>query len=208
MLGQVKAAAPATFQELFELSDANFDCLIGKTPLIIVGPLTEQSEDKRCFPWIMSWDGKPLFGTFDHSFDIAPGHTREEVFLGMIDHLLKVMGREGIEVKVAKTHKELANMVTALWPHTNLEQLTHDWVEASRHQFNKMIAAREAFDATIDADVKKFGHMIIMTETEERVPMSYTVGLAEAGLPEMVCFGLQPKDMTLLNDAAELLRKG
>jgi hypothetical protein len=24
----------------------------------------------------------------------------------------------------------------------------------------------------------------------------------------MVCFGLQPKDMTLLNDAAALLRKG
>ena len=64
------------------------------------------------------------------------------------------------------------------------------------------------FDAKIDAEVKKSGHIIIMTETEKRVPMAYTVGLAEAGLPEMVCFGLQPKDMTLLNDAAALLRKG
>ena len=66
----------------------------------------------------------------------------------------------------------------------------------------------DAFDTKIDADVKKFGQSIIGTETEERVPMAYTVGLAEADLPELVCFGLQPKDISLLNDAAALLRKG
>ena len=45
----------------------------------------------------------------------------------------------------------------------------------------------DAFDTKIDADVKKFGQSIIGTETEERVPMAYTVGLAEADLPELVC---------------------
>ena len=38
--------------------------------------------------------------------------------------------------------------------------------------------------------------------------MAYTVGLAEKGLPELVCFALQPKDIGLLDGAAELLRKG
>jgi hypothetical protein len=63
-------------------------------------------------------------------------------------------------------------------------------------------------DAGMDAQIKEFGHIIIGTETKKRVPMAYTVGLAAAGLPEIVCFGLQPKDVTLLNGAAELLRKG
>jgi hypothetical protein len=66
----------------------------------------------------------------------------------------------------------------------------------------------DAFDAQIDADVKKFGQGVIGTETEERVPMAYTVGLAEADLPEIVCFGLDQKDIGLLNDVAALLRTG
>ena len=62
--------------------------------------------------------------------------------------------------------------------------------------------------AGMDATIKKHGHMIIGTETKTHVPMAYTVGLAEKGLPELVCFGLQPKDIGLLDGAAELLRKG
>ena len=66
-------------------------------------------------------------------------------------------------------------------------------------------------DAGIDATIKEYGHMImgVMPEKgEKHIPFYYTVGLADAGLPEIVCFGLPPKDMSLLNGAAALLRKG
>ena len=252
MLGQIKPVEPATFQELFEVSDANFYRVIRDTPLIIVGPLTEQDEDKRAFPWVVSRDGKPLFGAFDHSFEIAPGRTREEVFLGMIDYTVKCMEREKLDVKVARDLAEMNDMIVALWPDTNLGQLIQDWMDRiqkmeaaakrtrrgdlARRRTRMPIEAIEAalqaalnqpsesqceceacaqsdmgedeFGAEIEATVKEHGHMIIMTETEKRVPMAYTVGLAEAGLPELVCFGLQPKDAYVLNPAADLLRKG
>lgn len=67
-------------------------------------------------------------------------------------------------------------------------------------------------DARIDATIKEYGHMIMgvmPTKADKHAPsMFYTVGLAEAGLPEIVCFGLPPQDIDLLNAAAALLRKG
>ena len=252
MLGPIKPVEPATFQELYEVSDANLYKVLRDSPVIIVGPLTEQGEDKRAFPWVVSRDGKPLFGAFDHSFEIAPGRTREEVFLGMIDYTVKCMEREKLDVKVARDLAEMNDMVVALWPHTNLDELEQDWMDCiakmeaaakrtrqgdlarrrTRMSVEDVEAAFQAalnqpsesqceceacaqcdmgedeFGAEIEATVKEHGHMIIMTETEKRVPMAYTVGLAEAGLPELVCFGLQPKDADVLNPAADLLRKG
>ena len=103
MSGQVQPVEPATFAELFEVSDANFYCVIGHTPLIIVGPSNERDEDTRSFPWVVSRNGKPLFGIFDDPFQLAPGCTHEEVFLDMIDYTVKCMGRENLTSESPRT---------------------------------------------------------------------------------------------------------
>jgi hypothetical protein len=234
MLRPVKPVEPATFQELYEVSDANFYKVLRHTPLIIVGPLTGQ-EDNQSFPWVMSReDGEPVFGSFDHSFEIAPGRTREELFLGMIDYTVKCMGREKLEVKVAKTPEEMRDMVAERWPGTEIGELVEDWVtlidkiaaaakrtrrgdftrrrtglpvedieaalkaaldrpiekEASCECEGRGCACcemgKEAFDAKIEATIKKFGHMVMgvrATEPGDGPDMFYTVGLAESGLP-------------------------
>lgn len=66
----------------------------------------------------------------------------------------------------------------------------------------------DEFDLHIDEVIKKAGQMIIGTQTEEGVTMIYTVGLAEADLPEVVCFGLPTTHAGMLNEVADLLRKG
>jgi hypothetical protein len=55
--------------------------------------------------------------------------------------------------------------------------------------------------------IKQYGCSIIATETDD-TSMSYTVGLSDSDLPEIVVFGLPPVSAhAILNDAAKLLKE-
>ena len=71
---------------------------------------------------------------------------------------------------------------------------------------------REAFLVQTEEHVRKFGQSIITTKGESNghtVTFSYTVGLADVGLPEVIVFGL-PGDVacSILNDVAAHARAG
>jgi Domain of unknown function (DUF4262) len=70
----------------------------------------------------------------------------------------------------------------------------------------------DTFLAETEVLIKRYGHTVISTEMENDkgafIPMAYTAGLSDNGLPEIICFGLPRRaGHILLNDAAELLRK-
>lgn len=69
-----------------------------------------------------------------------------------------------------------------------------------------------AFWADLEDKIAKSGHAILSTMTTlpiGDVSMAYTIGLADAGLPELLVFGLPPQvALVILNDAAQRLRKG
>ena len=61
--------------------------------------------------------------------------------------------------------------------------------------------------SNIDDHIKQYGCSIIATETDG-TSMSYTVGLSDSGLPEILVFGLPPAAAhVILNDAAKLLKE-
>ena len=140
-----------TFGELFEVSDANFDCLIGKTPIIIVGT-SIRAGDYQYSDWVMSReDGKPIFGQLRHWFDhrkiddnpeayfALPKEAHQKAVLGYVDNLFmhSKAGREKLDVRVAKDLAEMNKMVIALWPHTNFAEL----YQAHLDRIQKMEAA-------------------------------------------------------------------
>jgi len=64
----------------------------------------------------------------------------------------------------------------------------------------------------MDTLIEKYGHGVITTGTEhggQNITMTYTIGLYERGLPELLVFAL-PHQVAgmLLNDAVELLKRG
>lgn len=70
----------------------------------------------------------------------------------------------------------------------------------------------EAYLKKTEDNIRRFGHSVVGTwiETPDgNVNMAYTVGLADAGLPELIVFGLPPEAATpMLNASAERLRQG
>jgi len=69
----------------------------------------------------------------------------------------------------------------------------------------------EALTEKLEDIIQRHGHAVVFTEEitdTARVPMAYTVGLAAAGLAEIVVFGLPSEvSQVLLNDAAQRLRR-
>jgi hypothetical protein len=70
----------------------------------------------------------------------------------------------------------------------------------------------EAFQKKMAALIEKHGFTTIATAIDhegELIPLAYTVGLADAGLPEIFAFGLPPEAVQqLLNVAANQLKAG
>jgi hypothetical protein len=63
------------------------------------------------------------------------------------------------------------------------------------------------FFSEINNHIKEYGCSIIATDTDG-MSMSYTVGLSDSGLPEIVVFGLPSASAhAILNDAAKLLKE-
>lgn len=70
----------------------------------------------------------------------------------------------------------------------------------------------EAFRADLERRIKEYGHSVISTSADSpagEVSLAYTVGLADANLPELMVFGLPAQAAcVLLADAARMLREG
>lgn len=70
----------------------------------------------------------------------------------------------------------------------------------------------EAFMEKLEQNIREYGVAILGTSTDiagRGVSMTYTIGLADAGLPEIVTFGLPMHvAQVLLNQAAVMLREG
>ena len=71
----------------------------------------------------------------------------------------------------------------------------------------------EAYLRKIEDIICRAGHAVIGTGVEDAsgrtIAMSYTAGLADDGLPELIVFGLPAESaLLMLNEAAKLLRAG